>query len=312
EDLPGVAAHSGLTVEEVITRHAGATYTVGALGFAPGFTYLAGLPQELATPRRDRPRLRVPAGSVGIGGEQTGIYALPTSGGWNLIGRTPEQLFDPSADPPVWLRMGDQVRFRPIPADAWVEPVFSASSDLAPDGPIEVIAPGMQTTVQDLGRSGYGDIGFSPNGAADRQSLIAANRAVGNRDETPALEMTFTGPQLRFRRRLSIAVCGADLGAMLNGLPLPPGRPQDVVAGDELVFVRPEGSRGIRAYLAVAGGIDVPPVMGSASTDLTAGIGGYRGRALQAGDRIPVGRREGDAPGRVVPPYRHDDGPLRV
>jgi len=312
EDLPGVAAHSGLTVEEVITRHAGATYTVGALGFAPGFTYLAGLPQELATPRRDRPRLRVPAGSVGIGGEQTGIYALPTSGGWNLIGRTPEQLFDPSADPPVWLRMGDQVRFRPIPADAWVEPVFSASSDLAPDGPIEVIAPGMQTTVQDLGRSGYGDIGFSPNGAADRQSLIAANRAVGNRDETPALEMTFTGPQLRFRRRLTIAVCGADLGPMLNGLPLPPGRPQDVMPGDELVFVRPEGSRGIRAYLAVAGGIDVPPVMGSASTDLTAGIGGYRGRALQAGDRIPVGRREGDAPGRVVPPYRHDDGPLRV
>jgi KipI family sensor histidine kinase inhibitor len=312
EDLAEVSRRSGLSVEDAIARHAGATYTVGALGFAPGFTYLAGLPPELATPRRDRPRLRVPEGSVGIGGEQTGIYALPTSGGWNLIGRTPEQLFDPSADPPVWLRMGDQVRFRPIPAHQWVEPVVSQSRDLDPDGPIEVIVPGMQTTVQDLGRVGYGDIGFSPNGAADRRSLIAANRAVGNPDNAPALEMTFTGPQLRFDRRLTIAVSGADLGPILNGLPLPLGRPQDVMPGDELTFVRPEGSRGMRAYLSIAGGIDVPLVMGSASTDLTAGIGGYRGRALRTGDRIPVSRRESDAPGRVVQTYRHDDRPLRV
>ncbi|HEV2073931.1 MAG TPA: 5-oxoprolinase subunit PxpB, partial [Thermomicrobiales bacterium] len=114
EDLEDVSAHTGLLPEEVIERHLAGHYTVGALGFAPGFAYLIGLAPELATPRRARPRTHVPAGSIGIGGEQTGTYALSTPGGWNLIGRTPLRLFRPEKDDPFVLRMGDQVRFERI------------------------------------------------------------------------------------------------------------------------------------------------------------------------------------------------------
>lgn len=124
-DLERVAAHAGLSPAEVVRLHAGAEYVVSMVGFAPGFPYLAGLPEQLATPRRATPRLKVPAGSVGIAGRQTGVYPQETPGGWQLIGRTPRRLFRPDAEPPALLRLGDRVRFHPIPADAlaaWEEP----------------------------------------------------------------------------------------------------------------------------------------------------------------------------------------------
>lgn len=110
-DLADVAAHTGLTPEEVVRRHAGGDYIVYLLGFLPGFAFMGGLPSALATPRRAEPRTAVPARSVGIGGEQTGIYPLVSPGGWNLIGKTPLELFDPTAEPPTLLRPGDRVRF---------------------------------------------------------------------------------------------------------------------------------------------------------------------------------------------------------
>ncbi len=113
-DIEFVAEHNGLALEEVIGLHSGATYTVYMLGFTPGFAYLGGLPAALATPRLPTPRKLVPAGSVGIAGEQTGIYPLATPGGWRLIGRTPVKLFALDRDPPVLLRPGDRVRFVPI------------------------------------------------------------------------------------------------------------------------------------------------------------------------------------------------------
>jgi KipI family sensor histidine kinase inhibitor len=296
EDLGDVAAHTGLSPEEVIERHLAGRYTVGALGFAPGFAYLIGLAPELATPRKARPRTHVPAGSIGIGGEQTGTYALSTPGGWNLIGRTPLRLFRPEAGDPFVLRMGDQVRFERI----GVEEFHRAEKGVRErevgnaTGDIEVLAPGMQTSVQDLGRYGYGRFGISPNGAADRTSLIAANRRVGNPDSAAGLEITLTGPTLRFQRRTEFVLTGADLGAHLNGLPLPLGRTQGLMPGDELAFAGVQGA-GARAYLAVSGGIEVPVVMGSCSTDLTAAIGGHGGRALRDGDRLHIGslRRSG-------------------
>ncbi|MDN0074862.1 5-oxoprolinase subunit PxpB [Crenobacter sp. SG2303] len=115
-DLPDVAHHAKLSPDEVIARHAGADYLVYFLGFQPGFAYLGGLPEELATPRLAEPRLSVPAGSVGIGGCQTGIYPAVTPGGWNLIGRSTVRLFDPSASPPTLLQPGDRVRFVPVEA----------------------------------------------------------------------------------------------------------------------------------------------------------------------------------------------------
>jgi inhibitor of KinA len=120
-DLGDVAAHAGLSPDEVIARHAGGEYLVGVMGFAPGWSYLLGLPPELAMPRLSNPRTRIPPGSLGIGGEQTGIYPLATPGGWRLIGRTPVRMFDPERAEPFLLQSGDQVRFRSIPEEEYIE-----------------------------------------------------------------------------------------------------------------------------------------------------------------------------------------------
>ena len=119
-DLAEVAAHTGLSAEEVVARHGGVEYRVQAIGFAPGFPYLAGLPRELETPRRTTPRTEVPAGAVGIGGAQTGVYPVKSPGGWQLIGRTPLKLFDVARSEPAWLRVGDVVTFRAITSEEWV------------------------------------------------------------------------------------------------------------------------------------------------------------------------------------------------
>jgi KipI family sensor histidine kinase inhibitor len=113
-DLAEVAERAGLSVEEAISLHASVEYHVAMIGFAPGFPYLAGLPNRLASPRKATPRHAVPAGSVGIAGVQTGIYPLSSPGGWQLIGRTSEILFDPYRNPPSLLAPGDRVRFIPI------------------------------------------------------------------------------------------------------------------------------------------------------------------------------------------------------
>ena len=110
-DLGDVAAHTGLTPAEVVRRHSAGEYVVYLLGFLPGFAFMGGLAPELATPRRAEPRTAVPARSVGIGGEQTGIYPLASPGGWQLIGCTSLEMFDPAAEPPTLLRPGDRVRF---------------------------------------------------------------------------------------------------------------------------------------------------------------------------------------------------------
>jgi inhibitor of KinA len=113
-DIDDVARRAAISPGEVIRLHSAAEYRVACIGFVPGFPFLAGLPKELATPRRDVPRKQIPPGSVGIGGAQTGIYPLGSPGGWNLIGRTPLRLFDPRKNPPALLRAGERVRFRAI------------------------------------------------------------------------------------------------------------------------------------------------------------------------------------------------------
>jgi KipI family sensor histidine kinase inhibitor len=116
-DLDVLAQHAGLAADEVIRRHVAGQYRVAMLGFAPGFPYLLGLDAALHASRRAVPRTHVPAGSVAIGGTQTGIYPRDLPGGWLLIGRTPTKLFDPAREPPALLAPGDQVRFRMIQAD---------------------------------------------------------------------------------------------------------------------------------------------------------------------------------------------------
>ena len=111
EDLRETAEHLGLTIEKLIALHTSPIYRVFMIGFVPGFAYLGPLPPELHIPRRRVPRTLVPAGSVAIGGEQTGVYSLPTPGGWHILGRTSLRMFLPDSDPPSLLRPGDRVRF---------------------------------------------------------------------------------------------------------------------------------------------------------------------------------------------------------
>ncbi|GFZ82435.1 kinase A inhibitor [Paenibacillus marchantiophytorum] len=123
-DLAAVAAFHHVSQEAIIHLHTSRTYPVFMIGFAPGFPYLGGLDERLATPRKSQPRTRIPAGSVGIGGNQTGIYPFETPGGWNLIGRTPLDLFRPQDDPPSLLKAGNLVRFVAI-----TEEQFEASRE---------------------------------------------------------------------------------------------------------------------------------------------------------------------------------------
>ena len=118
-DIGQVAKHNGLALEEVIRIHSGAEYLVYMMGFTPGFPYMGGMSERIATPRLQTPRTAIPAGSVGIAEQQTGVYPIESPGGWQLIGRTPVQLFDPQREPPVVVTVGDYIRFAPITEEAY-------------------------------------------------------------------------------------------------------------------------------------------------------------------------------------------------
>lgn len=120
-DLEHVARVNGLTTEEVIHIHSSGDYLVYMIGFAPGFPYVGGMSEKIAAPRREAPRLKIPARTVGIAGKQTGIYPIETPGGWQLIGRTPLELFRPAAESPSLLRAGDKIQFRPISQKEYIE-----------------------------------------------------------------------------------------------------------------------------------------------------------------------------------------------
>lgn len=150
---------------------------------------------------------------------------------------------------------------------------------------LRVLSPGLQTTVQDLGRPGWRHLGVSLAGALDPALAALANRLVGNDDEAAVLELTLHGPKLQLLRPLRLALAGARVQARFDGIELPGERPIDLPAGTlELGPLQ----RGARAWLALAGGVDVPPVLGSRSTDLRGGFGGCRGRELRRGDELAL------------------------
>ncbi|WP_428029978.1 biotin-dependent carboxyltransferase family protein [Ancylobacter sp.] len=155
----------------------------------------------------------------------------------------------------------------------------------------EVVKPGLATTVQDLGRPGYYHLGLPVSGAMDRFALIAANRLVGNPDGAAGLEAVFLGPELRFSADALIAVTGAELPPKLDGVEQPLWTAIAVKAGQVLSFAFLKG--GARAYIAINGGIDVPEVLGSRSTYALGALGGFEGRALKAGDVVPLGTPTG-------------------
>ncbi|WP_186267644.1 biotin-dependent carboxyltransferase family protein [Burkholderia gladioli] len=182
---------------------------------------------------------------------------------------------------------------------------------------IEVIRPGALSSFQDLGRGGYQHLGVPANGAMDERAHRLANALVGNAPGEATLEITLTGPTLRFHRAAVIAVCGADLDAWLDEQPLPRERAVVAPVGSTLSFERRRS--GVRAYLAVRGGFELAMPMGSASTALRAGYGGHRGRALRRGDTLTMRERypsfrERPGYGEVFAPgvLRAAGEPLRV
>ena len=168
---------------------------------------------------------------------------------------------------------------------------------------------GLLTTVQDRGRYGYQRFGMPVSGAMDVFSFELANLLVGNDPGDACLEATISGPELEFTGATWIAITGADMDPRLNGQGIPMNTTIDVRPGDRLGF---RGLRsGCRAYIAFAGGIAVPPVMGSRSTYLRTGIGGFQGRALMPGDELPLGEPKGKPrlkkiPEGLIPDYKHE------
>ena len=163
---------------------------------------------------------------------------------------------------------------------------------------IRVLSPGLLTSVQDLGRPGLGAFGVPSGGAADAHALRLGNLLLGNDEGAAALEATLAGPALLFEEEAFVLVAGAPFAATLDGKALVPWTAVEVPAGGKLVLGRV--TSGARAYVCVRGGIDVPPILGSRSTDVATGFGGFSGRAVATGDFLPVGRATAPPRGRRV------------
>ncbi|MER7797849.1 urea amidolyase family protein [Microbacterium sp. NPDC096154] len=299
EDLADVAAALGVSVDELVARHSGASWRVAFTGFAPGFGYLVGDDPLFDVPRRASPRTRIPAGSVALAGPYSGVYPRESPGGWQLIGRTDVPMWDLRREPPALLAPGTRVRFeaveRPMPTGRMVPAPTPSRARMPVVGPhaVEVVSPGAQLTVQDGGRSGHARWGVSRSGAADRRALRAANEAVGNPPHAAALELAGGGAVLRFRGPGVVAVSGAAMDPVLvhpdgDVLPLSHAAPAPVQTGDEL-HLGPARA-GLRATIAIRGGLALTPVLGSLSSDTLADIGAREvgGATLAAGCVLPL------------------------
>lgn len=313
-DLAEVAEAAGCTPAAVVELVTSCTLTVAAVGFSPGFAYLAGLPDELrAVPRRASPRPVVPAGSVALANGYAAVYPSASPGGWQLIGRTGTALFTPRVPPYARLAAGDRVRFAVAHgvADVAVEDRLAPG----PEGttgarPIFTVdEPGLRTVLQDGGRRGLAAIGVPAAGPADPDSFTLANRLVGNRDDAGALEVTARGPRLHCLRPAFVAAVGASPDLRVDGQPVSPGRVVPLGAGQQLSVGTVRG--GLRSYLAVGGGLVGAEVLGSCASDQLAGLGpGPLGRGATlwaAALRPPLGDHLGDGPGGWL-----DDGTVAL
>jgi KipI family sensor histidine kinase inhibitor len=292
-DLAEVARWARLSTEKVIDRHIAVDYRVFMFGFMPGFAYLGSVDDRIAAPRRTDPRVKVPAGSVGIAGRQTGVYPFDSPGGWQLIGRTALRMFDATRSTPALCSPGDRVRFVPDARTTFLTPVVHASEPSNSGRHLTVLRPGLLTTVQDAGRWGHQAEGVPVAGALDVAAARRGNALVGNHRHAAVLEVTLLGPELRVESDVTVVVTGADLGATLDDRPLPLNVVANARAGATLGFGRRRA--GGRAYLSFRGGIDVPPVLGSRATHTRTVMGGIDGRPLRAGDRLALATVPADA-----------------
>ncbi len=294
-DLEYIAKYHNISPKEVIKYHTQREYFVYMLGFSPGFTYLGELHPAISTPRLLVPRKKVPKGSVGIADAQTGIYAVSSPGGWQIIGRTWYPLFTPKKDPPVALAPGDRVLFYPIEEREFLKRASEKRLDrpnLSGVPLLKILNPGPLSIVIDKGRFGYQDIGFSDSGAADPISFKLSNLLLGNPENVPVLEIFAQGFAAEVLEDTLVSLVGGEFEIKVD---------EYVYKSNRKIFLK-KGSilkvtnriYGARLYLSLPGGIDAPLVLGSASLDEKAGIGGVYGRPLKRGDILHGRKRTPD------------------
>ncbi len=292
-DLDEVAALVGGTPGDVVGLLTHEPLAVAVMGFSPGFGYLDGLPRALrAIPRRDTPRPAVPAGSVALANGHAAVYPLSSPGGWQLVGRTGFPLFSLDGPPYATLAPGDTVQLSVADAGAASEPEpLSLRPWSPPPGSRRVLmveAPGMRAALQDGGRSGVAAIGVPTAGPADPVSHALANRLVGNLDGAGAVEVTAGGTRLRALGPCHVAVVGGGPDVRVDATPVPSGQVVPVDTG-QVVDIGVL-SRGMRGYLAVAGGLVGPGAFDSCAVTNLSGIGPgplQRGQVLHAGPWAP-------------------------
>lgn len=290
EDLAEVGMLTGLGADGVVAAHTGQLWTAAFGGFAPGFAYLLGENHSLDVPRRSSPRIAVPAGSVALGGTFSAVYPRQSPGGWQLIGRTTAALWDLERESPALVRPGDRVRHVAVREAVALIPALPVAREVI--GPALVVgSPGLQSLIQDLGRPGLGDLGVSAAGAVDQQSARQANRLVGNKPGAAVIENVLGGLSVQADGDHVLSVSGAVAPLEIRDESGAPVRratmcnPFALLDGETLSLGAP--TLGARSYLAVRGGIDVQPVLGSRSSDSMSGIGPA---PLSAGMRLPVGK----------------------
>ena len=305
-DLSDLADWAGISEEEVVRRHAGRTYRVYAVGFLPGFPFLAPVDEKIARPRLPRPRREVYPHAVGVAGRQTGIYPLKSPGGWNLIGRALVAVYDPARKKPFLLAPGDRVRFVEAEGEPPPEPEGISLLETEPEKPVlRVLEEGLVDLVVDSGRRMGGRFGLAKSGPLDPLSFAVANRLLANPPDAPALEVSLKGPRLEVLADAVFAYAGFGLVPRLDGEEVPPFTSFLAKKGQVLDFL-PKG-HGARGYLAVMGGLAAREFWGSRSVDLRAKVG----RPLRAGDVL--GRGEGAArPGFSYRPFRAPSREVRL
>lgn len=279
EDLDDVAAFLGCSVEELICRHTQATYTVAFTGFAPGFAYMTCDDPRFDVPRRQSPRVKIPAGSVALAGKFGGIYPSGSPGGWQLLGTTPLAMWDTTRKRAALLAPGDRVRFRDM-AKSETTPVSKPATKLEnshkPADGLLVTQADRPALFQDLGRLGLASQGVSQSGALDRRAMLEVNRCLGNLRDAAVLEISFGGFAFKADRAVTVAVTGAPCPltirtAKQTRLTATFSSPIALNAGDELILgIPPEG---MLSYLGLRGGFAVDDVLGSKARDTLAKIG---------------------------------------